>query len=159
MAPRDQMHRRCRETLPLRRRGNRHALRIQGPFPPLCQIFSCLFRRVRDRNRNCRACAGIGRIDHQCQSPSRSRPPGSQSKLHSFRDGQRILMQILILLKQEKPLVLFSLFALFLPDVNVFGRLNPGHSGVFPDGSSPPLAESPSLNGYDDSCLSENSLP
>jgi glycosyltransferase involved in cell wall biosynthesis len=48
------------------------------------------------------------------KAPYRSRPPGSQSKLHSFRDGQRILMQILILLKQEKPLLLFSLFGLYL---------------------------------------------
>jgi glycosyltransferase involved in cell wall biosynthesis len=48
------------------------------------------------------------------KGPYRSRPPGSQSKLHSFRDGKRILVQILILLKQEKPLVLFSLFGLFL---------------------------------------------
>jgi len=44
----------------------------------------------------------------------RSRPPGSHSKLHSFRDGKRILLQILILLKQEKPLFLFSLLGLFL---------------------------------------------
>lgn len=38
----------------------------------------------------------------------RSRPEGSFSKLHSLKDGRRILAQILILLKQEKPLLLFS---------------------------------------------------
>ncbi|MHB1757749.1 MAG: glycosyltransferase family 2 protein [Leptospirillum sp.] len=48
------------------------------------------------------------------KAPYRSRPPGSRSKRHSFSDGQRILMQILTLLKQEKPLHLFSLVALYL---------------------------------------------
>lgn len=48
------------------------------------------------------------------KAPYQSRPPGSQSKLHSFRDGRRILIQILILLKQEKPLALFSGCALCL---------------------------------------------
>lgn len=48
------------------------------------------------------------------KAPYQSRPPGSQSKLHSFRDGKRILIQILILLKQEKPLALFSSCSLCL---------------------------------------------
>ena len=38
----------------------------------------------------------------------RNRPEGSHSKLNSFRDGFRILFQILILFKQEKPFLLFT---------------------------------------------------
>ena len=50
-----------------------------------------------------------------------ARPPGTASKLRTYRDGARILRTILILVKQEKPLALFSiagsvlfLFALLL---------------------------------------------
>jgi glycosyltransferase involved in cell wall biosynthesis len=37
-----------------------------------------------------------------------SRPEGSASKLRTYRDGARILRTILVLVKQEKPLALFS---------------------------------------------------
>ena len=57
------------------------------------------------------------------KAPYRSRPPGSQSNLHSFRDEQRILIQILILFKQEKPLLLFSLFGLFLTLMSLAGGI------------------------------------
>lgn len=56
----------------------------------------------------------IGVSTINVKAPYRSRPPGSKSKLHSFRDGKRILIQILILLKQEKPLALFSCCGLCL---------------------------------------------
>lgn len=42
----------------------------------------------------------------------RSRPEGSESKLNTYRDGFRILMTILRLLKAEKPLAFFSVGAL-----------------------------------------------
>ena len=40
-------------------------------------------------------------------SPYKERPPGSESKLRTYRDGFRILIMILILLKHERPLQLF----------------------------------------------------
>lgn len=44
----------------------------------------------------------------------RARPEGSESKLSSFKDGFKILMRILMLLKEVRPLLLFgSLFLLF----------------------------------------------
>ncbi|MFM9889449.1 MAG: glycosyltransferase [Rickettsiales bacterium] len=39
------------------------------------------------------------------------RPEGSVSKLHTYRDGFRILMTILRLFKEAKPLLFFSIFA------------------------------------------------
>ncbi|WP_414442752.1 glycosyltransferase [Burkholderia sp. 22PA0106] len=42
----------------------------------------------------------------------RSRPEGSESKLNTYRDGFRILLTILRLLKAEKPLAFFSVGAL-----------------------------------------------
>jgi glycosyltransferase involved in cell wall biosynthesis len=38
----------------------------------------------------------------------KERPPGSSSKLRTFRDGWRILMTILILVKEERPMPFFS---------------------------------------------------
>ncbi len=38
-----------------------------------------------------------------------ARPEGSSSKLRTYRDGVRILRTILVLVKQEKPLALFSI--------------------------------------------------
>lgn len=44
----------------------------------------------------------------------RDRPPGSESKLNTFRDGFRILRTIVSLLKQERPLLLFGTIAAML---------------------------------------------
>jgi hypothetical protein len=44
----------------------------------------------------------------------RERPVGSASKLHTFRDGARILRLILVLVKDERPLQFFSFFGLVL---------------------------------------------
>ncbi len=44
----------------------------------------------------------------------RERPPGSASKLHTYADGLRILRSILLLVKEERPLLFFSLAALAL---------------------------------------------
>lgn len=41
--------------------------------------------------------------------PYKSRPTGSESKLRTYRDGLRILITILILFKEERPLVFFSI--------------------------------------------------
>ncbi len=41
----------------------------------------------------------------------KSRPAGSASKLHTYRDGWRILMMILNLFKGERPLAFFSIIA------------------------------------------------
>lgn len=42
------------------------------------------------------------------------RPKGSHSKLNTYRDGRRILSYILTLLRQERPLLFFTLLALLL---------------------------------------------
>tara|TARA_R110000772_G_scaffold96874_1_gene195832 strand:- start:6230 stop:7234 length:1005 start_codon:yes stop_codon:yes gene_type:complete len=44
---------------------------------------------------------------------------GSESKLRTFRDGFRILGTIVNLLKQERPLQFFSIFALFFAAISV----------------------------------------
>jgi glycosyltransferase involved in cell wall biosynthesis len=44
----------------------------------------------------------------------RERPQGSTSKLHTYRDGLRILIMILRLIKEEKPLQFFSFFFVVL---------------------------------------------
>ena len=41
-------------------------------------------------------------------TPYRARPVGSTSKLHTYRDGVRILRTIVTLIKQEKPLQFFA---------------------------------------------------
>jgi glycosyltransferase involved in cell wall biosynthesis len=49
----------------------------------------------------------------------KERPPGSTSKLRTFRDGWRILLTITNLMRNERPLFFFSLIALFLVAVAV----------------------------------------
>jgi glycosyltransferase involved in cell wall biosynthesis len=44
----------------------------------------------------------------------KERPPGSTSKLRTFRDGWRILMTITNLVRNERPLLFFALLALVL---------------------------------------------
>lgn len=44
----------------------------------------------------------------EIETPYFARPPGSVSKLNTYRDGWRILMTILTLLKRERPLALFG---------------------------------------------------
>jgi glycosyltransferase involved in cell wall biosynthesis len=47
-------------------------------------------------------------------TPYRDRPPGSQSKLRTYRDGIRILRTIVMLIKEERPMQFFSSVALLL---------------------------------------------
>jgi glycosyltransferase involved in cell wall biosynthesis len=44
-------------------------------------------------------------------TPYKARPTGSASKLRTYRDGFRILMMILSLFKEERPLAFFSMIA------------------------------------------------
>ena len=48
------------------------------------------------------------------ETPYRARPPGSHSKLNTWRDGSRIILTVLALLKREKPLRFFGLIAVVL---------------------------------------------
>jgi hypothetical protein len=50
----------------------------------------------------------------ELDTPYRARVPGSASKLHTFRDGSRIVLKIIQLLKDERPLPFFSALALLL---------------------------------------------
>jgi glycosyltransferase involved in cell wall biosynthesis len=47
-------------------------------------------------------------------TPYKDRPEGSVSKLSTFKDGFRILWTIIVLVKEERPIQFFSLFAAFL---------------------------------------------
>ncbi len=50
----------------------------------------------------------------EVETDYKERPPGSTSKLRTFRDGWRILLTITNLMRNERPLFFFSLIALFL---------------------------------------------
>jgi glycosyltransferase involved in cell wall biosynthesis len=52
-------------------------------------------------------------------TPYRSRPPGSASKLSTFRDGLRILFMILRLLKEERPLSFYAAIASVLAALSI----------------------------------------
>jgi glycosyltransferase involved in cell wall biosynthesis len=49
----------------------------------------------------------------EIETAYKERPPGSVSKLRTFRDGWRILLTISNLMRNERPLLFFSLIALF----------------------------------------------
>ena len=51
--------------------------------------------------------------------PYRERPSGSTSKLHTVRDGMRIIRVILYLIKEERPLLFFTVGALTLAVVSI----------------------------------------
>lgn len=53
---------------------------------------------------------GVGEIE----TPYGARPPGSTSKLNTYRDGFRILGTIIVLLKEERPMAFFSAIATLL---------------------------------------------
>jgi len=52
-------------------------------------------------------------------TPYGMRPSGSKSKLHTYRDGFRILKTILTLFKEERPLIFFSLVFVLLASLSV----------------------------------------
>ncbi len=49
----------------------------------------------------------------------KERPPGSTSKLRTFRDGWRILLTITNLMRNERPLLFFALIAFFLSAIAI----------------------------------------
>jgi glycosyltransferase involved in cell wall biosynthesis len=53
--------------------------------------------------------------------PYRPRPPGSRSKLSSFRDGYRILMTIFSLLRDYRPMTFFTALAAVITLFGLFG--------------------------------------
>ncbi len=56
----------------------------------------------------------LGMPQDEIDTDYKERPEGTESKLNTYRDGARILKTILVLLKEERPLVFFSsFFALF----------------------------------------------
>jgi glycosyltransferase involved in cell wall biosynthesis len=69
----------------------------------------------------------------------KERPPGSTSKLRTFRDGWRILLAITNLMRNERPLLFFSLVGLLLAAVAivlaipvVLGFIHTGEVRKFP---------------------------
>ncbi len=50
----------------------------------------------------------------EVDTPYKERPPGSVSKLRTFRDGWRILVTIMNLLRNERPLMFFAWIAILL---------------------------------------------
>ena len=55
----------------------------------------------------------------EVETPYRERPPGSQSKLNTVRDGIRILLTIMRLVKEERPLQFFAVSGALLFVVSV----------------------------------------
>lgn len=55
----------------------------------------------------------------EVETPYRERPPGSQSKLNTVRDGIRILLTIMRLVKEERPLHFFAVSGALLFVVSV----------------------------------------
>lgn len=55
----------------------------------------------------------------EVSTPYGARPSGSASKLRTYRDGMRILVMMLILFKEERPLPFFSIIGAFLALLSV----------------------------------------
>ena len=56
----------------------------------------------------------LGMPQAELDTPYRNRPSGSDSKLSTYRDGTRILRQIVVLIKEERPLYFFTaIFVVF----------------------------------------------
>ena len=73
----------------------------------------------------------VGMPAGEIETPYKERPAGSESKLRTFHDGARILRLITRLVKEERPLVFFSILALFLavgPTMTMSSRW-PSNSG------------------------------
>lgn len=55
----------------------------------------------------------------EVRTPYAARPVGSASKLSTFRDGLRILKTVLVLFKEERPFVFFTLICVVLAIVSI----------------------------------------
>jgi len=64
----------------------------------------------------------IGASYSELETPYYARPEGSHSKLNTYKDGSKILRQILMLLKNEKPLFFFGFISLgfFIVSIMIF---------------------------------------
>ena len=85
-------------------------------------------------------------------APYKDRPPGSQSKLRTYSDGLRILRTIIVLVKEERPLQLFSGAALVLLLLAVLAGipvvLDFLHTGLVPRLPTAVLATGLALLGF-----------
>jgi hypothetical protein len=87
---------------------HRHAVRLPGDVPPLREVVSGPVGRFRNRNRITVHALEPGLRIVEIIAPYKERPEGSVSKLHTYRDGIRILKLILLLLKAERPFRFFA---------------------------------------------------
>lgn len=55
-----------------------------------------------------------GYVIQEFPAPYRDRPPNSYSKLHTFRDGYKVLLTIIWLARDLRPLLFFASCAFFL---------------------------------------------
>ena len=63
----------------------------------------------------------------EVQIPYRSRPEGSESKLHTFRDGTRVLWKLFNLVRAFKPLTFFGTLGLLLLVLGILAGIPPIH--------------------------------
>jgi hypothetical protein len=72
----------------------------------------------------------------EIDTPYKERPPGSFSKLRTFRDGWRILVTIMNLMRNERPLMFFSLLGTIMllaaVAISIPLFLEYGHTGQVP---------------------------
>ncbi len=64
-------------------------------------------------------CLDLGLPVGEVETPYKSRPVGSSSKLDSFSDGFKILSAIMMLFKENRPLLFFSLVFMLLALISV----------------------------------------
>ena len=78
----------------------------------------------------------------EVDTPYKERPPGSMSKLNTYRDGFRILFTITHLIREERPLFFFSAIAALLALWQAFWEV--AAAGVHPSAwCQPPTAAAP----------------
>ena len=120
--------------------------RLSRVFAALCEMLSVQRRRLRHRDGTYRACRAPDDAAAEMDTRYKERPEGSVSKLNTYRDGFRILYTIGYLVREERPLMFFSVFAaLFavasLADRRAGGARNisaPGWCRVCPPRCWPP---------------------
>ena len=96
----------------LRRRLHRHLLGLPRLHPPLREELSGDLDRLRDRDRDERACEPAddpGRRDRPDLRPAAERL--GDASCRTFRDGFRILKMFAMLMKETRPFVFYAIFA------------------------------------------------
>ncbi len=66
----------------------------------------------------------------EVQTPYGTRPEGSESKLHTFRDGFRVLWKLFNLVRAFKPLTFFGIISLVLFAAGILAGIPPIHDYV-----------------------------